>query len=131
MQRFAARVYGRLAMADLLLYMDGYPGSTHRQQVKLAGTLRSELKRKRVQAAHPETEAPPGARGTAFEWASLAVSLAGAVPSFLQAFQGWTERHPRAAVTLEIDGDRLALDEADPEERRRLLEAFLKRHGHT
>ena len=47
------------------------------------------------------------------------------------AVQGWLGRHPRAAVTLEIDGDKLILDEASPEDRQRLLEVFLARHGGT
>jgi hypothetical protein len=57
------------------------------------------------------------------------VTLAGTVPSLVMAMQGWLGRHPNAAVTLEIGGDRLTLDEASADERQRLLETFLARHG--
>ena len=47
----------------------------------------------------------------------------------IMALQGWLGRHPRAAITLEIDGDRLTLDEASADDQQRLLETFLARHG--
>lgn len=74
-------------------------------------------------------DAPEGAKGGAFVWAELVVTLAGIVPSFLSAVLGWTQRHPGASITLEIDGDKLTLDKASESERRQLVEAFLDRHG--
>ena len=79
---------------------------------------------------HPEAEAPAGAKGGALEWAQLVVTLAGTrAGPMITALQGWLGRHPRAAVTLEIDGDKLTLDEASAAEQQRLVETFLARHG--
>jgi hypothetical protein len=73
--------------------------------------------------------APEGAKGAGLEWAQLVVTLAGTLPPFIVALQGWLGRHPRAAVTLEIGGDKLSIPDASPAERRRLVETFLARHG--
>jgi len=78
--------------------------------------------------AHPEVHAPEGPKGAAFEWAQLVVALAGSLGPLLAALRGWIGRHPDAGITLEIDGDKITLDKASPADRR-LVEAFLARHG--
>ena len=45
------------------------------------------------------------------------------------ALQGWLGRHRGAAVSLEIDGDKLTLADASEADQRRLVETFLARHG--
>ena len=123
------RGYGRIAMTEVRLHVAGYPDSDDADRADLATRLRGDLLAHDVDVAHPQAQAPPGAKGAAVEWAQLVVTLAGTVPGMIAALQGWLARHPRAAVSLEIDGDTLTLDEASPAERRRLVETFLARHG--
>lgn len=116
-------------MTDLRLQVLGYPDSDDEERADLAWRLREELRDHGVEdVSHPDTRPPPGAKGSALEWAQLVVSVAGTVPPMIMALQAWLGRHPRAAVTLELGGDRLTLDEASPAERQRLVETFLARH---
>jgi hypothetical protein len=116
-------------MTEVRLHVVGYPDSDDEERAELASRLREEIREHGIDdVAHPEGRAPPGSKGGAIEWAQLLVTFAGTVPPLVMAIQGWLGRHPDAAVTLEIGGDRLTLEEASPEERRRLLEAFLGRH---
>jgi hypothetical protein len=117
-------------MTELRLHVRGYPDSDDEERADLAWRLREDLRDHGLDhVSHPSIPGPAGAKGAALEWAQLVVSLAGTVPPLIMALQGWLGRHPRAAVTLEIDGDRLTLDEAAPAEQRRLVDAFLDRHG--
>jgi hypothetical protein len=117
-------------MAQLSVRVQGLPDSDDEERAELASRLRDEMLEQGVEeVAHPEADAPAGAKGAAFEWAQLVVGLAGSLGPLLAALRGWIGRHPDAAITLEIDGDKITLDEASPADRQRLLEAFLARHG--
>ena len=119
-------------MAELHVNVAGYPDSDDEERADLAWRLREELRDRGVDdVSHPEIRPPLGAKGGALEWAQLVVSVASTIPPMIMALQAWLGRHPRAAVTLELDGDKLTLDEASPAERQRLLETFLARHGAT
>ena len=119
-------------MTEIRLQVVGYPDSDDEERADLAWRLREELRDHGVDdVSHPELRPPPGAKGGALEWAQLVISLGGVLPSFVMAVQGWLGRHPTAAITLEIDGDKLVLDEATADERQRLVETFLARHGHA
>jgi len=117
-------------MTEIRLHIGGYPDSDGEERADLAWRLMEEMREHGVdKVSHPSTQPPPGAKGGAVEWAQVVVTLAGSAPPLIMALQGWRGRHPRAAVTLEIDGDTLTLGEAAPDEQRRLVEAFLARHG--
>jgi hypothetical protein len=117
-------------MAELHVHVAGYPDSDDEERAELASRLRDEMLQQGVEeVAHPEVHAPEGAKGAAFEWAQLVVGLAGSLGPLLAALRGWIGRHPDAAVTLEIDGDKITLDKASPADRQRLVEAFFARHG--
>ena len=117
-------------MTEVRLQVVGYPDSDDEERADLAWRLREDLRDQGIDdVAHPEIRPPPGAKGGALEWAQLVVSVAGTVPPMIMALQAWLGRHPRAAVTLELGGDKLTLDDASPAERQRLLETFLARHG--
>ena len=119
-------------MTEVRMQVVGYPDSDEEERADLASRLRDEIEEHGIDdVAHPAREAPAGSKGAALELAQLVVSFAGTVPPLIMAIQGWLGRHPRAAVTLEIDGDKLTLDEASPADRQRLLEVFLARHGGT
>jgi hypothetical protein len=117
-------------MTELRVQVQGLPDSDDQERADLAGRLRDELLHQGVEeVAHPQAQRPEGAKGAAFEWAQLVVGLTGALGPLLAALRGWIGRHPDAAITLEIDGDKITLDKASPADRQRLVEAFLARHG--
>jgi AcrR family transcriptional regulator len=118
------------AMTQLRVQVQGLPDSDDEERAELTSRLRDEMLEQGVEeVAHPDAQAPEGAKGPALEWAQLVVGLAGSLGPLLSALRGWLGRHPDAGVTLEIDGDKLTLDKASPAERERLVEAFLARHG--
>ena len=117
-------------MAQLRVQVQGLPDSDDQERAELARRLRDEMLQQGVEeVAHPEVNAPEGAKGAAFDWAQLVVGLAGSLGPLLAALRGWIGRHPDAGITLEIDGDKITLDKASPGDRQRLIEAFLARHG--
>ena len=116
-------------MTEVLVHVVGYPDSDEEERADLASRLRDEIREHGIDdVSHPPAPPPPGSKGGAVEWAQLVITFAGTLPPLVMAIQGWLGRHPDAAVTLEIGGDRLTLDEASPADRQRLLEAFLGRH---
>ena len=119
-------------MTEVRVQVAGYPDSDDEERADLAWRLREEIREHGIDdVSHPSVPAPEGSKGGALEWAQLVVTFAGVLPALIPAIQVWLGRHEGAAVTLEIDGDRLILDEASPADRRRLMEAFLARHGGT
>jgi len=117
-------------MTQLRVQVQGLPDSDDEERAELASRLREEMLEQGVdEVAHPEADAPDGAKGAALEWAELVVGLAGSLGPLLAALRGWIGRNPDAAITLEIDGDKITLDKASPTDRQRLVEAFLARHG--
>jgi hypothetical protein len=117
-------------MAELHVHVAGYPDSDDEERAEPAWRLREDIREHGFDdVSQPSVRPPPGSKGSALDWAQLVVTFAGTAPSLVMAIQGWLGRHPNAAVTLEIGGDRITLDKASPGDRRRLLEAFLARHG--
>jgi Effector Associated Constant Component 1 len=119
-----------VGMAQLRVQVEGLPDSDDQERAELADRLREELLYQGVEeVAHPQGRAPDGAKGPALEWAQLVVGLVGSVGPLLAALRGWTDRHPDAAITLEIEGDKITLDKASAADRERLVETFLARHA--
>jgi Effector Associated Constant Component 1 len=116
-------------MTEVQLHVAGYPDSDAEERADLAARLREEIADGVEDVSHPSLQPPPGAKGSALEWAQLLVTMAGTLPPLIMAVQGWLGRHRGAAVTVEIDGDTLTLGNASDAEQRRLVEAFLARHG--
>jgi hypothetical protein len=117
-------------MTEVQLHVAGYTDSDAEERADLAAGLREELADGVADdVSHPSIRPPPGAKGGALEWAQLVVTMAGTLPPLIMAVQGWLGRHRGAAVTVELDGDTLTLGEASDAEQRRLVEAFLRRHG--
>lgn len=116
-------------MTEVRLHVAGYPDSDDEERADLAWRLREEISDGVEDVSHPSIRPPPGAKGGALEWAQLLVTMAGTLPPLVMAVQGWLGRHRGAAVTVEIDGDTLTLGEASEADQRRLVEAFLARHG--
>jgi hypothetical protein len=116
-------------MTQVRLHVSGYSDSDDEERADLTTRLRADLLARDLAVSYPPAEALPGSKGAGLDWAQLVVTLAGTVSPMIAALQGWLGRHPRAAVSLEIDGDKLTLGEASAAEQRRLVETFLARHG--
>jgi membrane-associated two-gene conflict system component 1 (EACC1) len=116
-------------MTEVHLHVSGYSDSDDEERAALATRLQADLRAEDLDVSRPPARDVPGTKGAGLEWAQLVVTLAGTVAPMIAALNGWLDRHPRAAVSLEIEGDTLTLGEASPTEQRRLIETFLARHG--
>lgn len=112
------------------IHVAGYPDSDAQERAELAWRLEHELRELDVDdISRPEIEQPAGAKGSAVEWAQLIVTMAGSLPPLLSALRDWLGRHAGSSITLEIDGDRLTIEEPSAAERRQLIDTWMKRHG--
>ncbi len=116
-------------MTDVRVHVGGYADSDDEERAELASRLRTDLQAHDLEVSYPDAQPPPGAKGGAYEWAELAVTVAGSMQGMTAGVQGWLGRHKGATVSLEIDGDKLTLEDASPADQRRLLETFLARHA--
>jgi Effector Associated Constant Component 1 len=129
-------VRGHASAMEVLLTTEA-AGAVPEQLARVAASLREDLLAFGVVGADnpPAKEPPPpGARGSALEWAQLVVTLAGSLPALAGFVRGWVRDHRGVGdhrdvrVRIEIDGDAIELDGATDAESRQLLEAFLARH---
>jgi hypothetical protein len=74
-------------------------------------------------------EAPAGAKGDPVTMAALAVTLAPVVlKSLFDLLQGWTSRHDKSTVTIEMGSDKLTLTGSPSKEQLQVIQAALQRH---
>ena len=112
-------------MADVQLLVHGYANSDDRERSTLTSELREELLELDFDdVRHPDAPTVEHAKGSALEWAELAVTLAGSLPALISAVRSWSSRHPGAAVTLKAGGREITLPDATESERARLIEAW-------
>ena len=116
-------------MTEVRLHVAGYPDSDAEERADLAAGLREEIATASPTSLASVDPAAAGRQGRRARVGAAARDMAGTLPPLLMAVQGWLGRHRGAAVTVEIDGDTLTLGEASEAEQRRLVEAFLARHG--
>lgn len=117
-------------MTEIRLEVAGYEDSDAEERAKLTASLRDELRAIDVEdVSHPAADPQSGAKGTAFEWAQLVVTLGGSLPAVIGALRAWLGRHEGASVTLEINGDRLTLSNPSAREREELIAAWMARHA--
>jgi hypothetical protein len=128
---YGQRHVGLSAMAnELRLNVVGFPDSDVDERADLASDLATELRDLDAHEISPgPASRPPGAKGTALEWAQLVVGVAGALPPLIGAIEHWLVRHPGVSITLEIEGDQLAVTDLSPAERHELIETWMRRHG--
>ncbi len=121
--------------ADLALSVDGGAGADQDELERLARSLRSELLELDVDAVEPAATgpAPNDARAVeALVVGALVVRLARsteALSSLVGTVRAWLGTHADRRVRLELDGDVIELTGASDEERLRLVETWIKRHG--
>jgi hypothetical protein len=118
-------------MTEVRLHVAGYADGDAEERAELAWRLEQELRELDVEdVSHAGAEeAPPGAKGSAVEWAQLVITFAGSLPPLVTALRSWLGRHPGSSITLEIDGDRLTLSDPSSSERSELIAAWMGRHG--
>lgn len=116
------------------LFATGEPDVDDEELDELGRQLRRrllELDVDDVRAAHSGAGIPVGAKpGEAIALGAFIVSLAPAVlPSVLQLLDTWIQNRPVRSIKVELDGRSIELGDALPEERQRLIEAFLSSTG--
>lgn len=121
--------------AALELAVDAGPGADEDELERLARSLRAELLQLDVDAVEPAATGPvpEGARAVeALVAGALVVRLArnsDALSSFVHAVRGWLGANAERRVRIELDGDVLELTGASDDERQRLVDAWIDRHG--
>jgi hypothetical protein len=116
-------------MTDVHVHIRGFPDSDDEERADLAWRLREDLLDADVGGVSSAlADTPPGVKGAALAWDKLIVGPVRSLPGFVSVVLRWMQRHPEAAITLEIDGDTLALDTASESERHDALIAFASRH---
>jgi hypothetical protein len=117
---------------ELRIELDAGADADAEERDDAARALRTELLDLDVDAVdQPTGPAPPGTRsGEALTLGTLIVTMG---PSMLAAVSGmvqsWMARRGDRRVTLELGGDRIELSGASDDDQRRLIEAFVARHG--
>ena len=123
--------------ADLELSVDAGPGADPEELERLARGLRAELLELDVESVEPAADGPPPAGARAAEAlmvGALVVRLARDSEKFaalVRTVRGWLGNGAGRSVKLELDGDTLELTGSSDEERQRLIEAWIERHGRS
>lgn len=120
---------------ELALSIDLGTGADEHELERLARSLRTELLELDVDAVEQAATgpAPDDARAVeAIMVGALVVRLARnseALTSLVRTVRGWLGAHSDRRVRLELDGDVLELSGASDEERQRLVDTWIERHG--
>ena len=121
--------------AALELSVDAGPGADDDELERLARSLRAELLELDVDAVEPAATGPPPDDARAVEAlmvGALVVRLARdseALSSLVRTVRGWLGAHADRRVRIELDGDVLELTGSSDDERQRLVDAWIERHG--
>jgi hypothetical protein len=121
--------------ADLELSVDAGPGADDDELEQLARSLRAELLELDVEAVEPVASGPAPDDARAIEAlmvGALVVRLARdseTLSSLMRTVRGWLGADPERRVRIELDGDVLELTGSSDDERQRLVDAWIERHG--
>jgi hypothetical protein len=117
-------------MYEIQLSVLGYADSDDQERAELTRGLGTHLSAYRIaDVSHPPAIAPQGAKGSALEWAQLVVGFSGSLPALIALLRSWQQGHRGASIEIEIDGDRLMLEDPSEAERIKLVDTWLERHG--
>jgi hypothetical protein len=120
--------------AELELSVDAGPGADEDELERLARNLRTELLELDVETVEPAAAgpAPDDARAVeALLLGALVVKVgrsSEALSSLVHTVRGWLGDSDRR-VRIELDGDVLEVSGVSSEERQRLVDAWIERHG--
>jgi hypothetical protein len=121
--------------AALELAVHAGTGADEDELERLARSLRAELLQLDVDAVEPAASgpAPDDARAVeALVVGALVVRFARSsdtLSSLVHAVRGWIGSHEERRVRIELDGDVLELTGASDDERQRIVDAWIDRHG--
>jgi hypothetical protein len=121
--------------AVLELSVDAGPGADDDELERLARSLRAELLELDLDSVEPAAAgpAPDDARAVeALMLGALVVRLSHdseALTSLVRTVRGWLGAHADRRVRIELDGDVIELAGPSDEERQRLVDAWIARHG--
>ena len=122
-------------ICEVLVTLEPDSEATAEEVEVLSRRLRAEVARLDIEAlsqVSPQTDAPAGAKGDPVMWTSMLVSLSaagGVFTSLVALLQDWLGRQATARrISVTIGDDKIELDRASDEERRSLIEAFVRRH---
>ncbi|SED91324.1 hypothetical protein SAMN05216489_04891 [Streptomyces sp. 3213] len=124
---------------DVLLRLAPAADADREETERLVARVRTELRELDLDALElhtaPGTVAPAGAKGGVDPVTVGAVVLAlsapgGVLTALVETLRDWLGRQSaRHRVSVTIDGDTIELERASTDERRELVEAFVRRHG--
>jgi hypothetical protein len=121
------------AMGDVLLDIDGGPGTDPEELAQLAGLLMDELRGLDVDDVRPAPggAAPSGAKGLEGVLVGRLIVKLGpvAVGVLVRVVRRWADRSDVARVALRIGDDEIVVDRATTQQRDRLIELFVTRHA--
>jgi hypothetical protein len=101
------------------------------ERIRLSRDLRDALLKFDIETRSVEAgESPPGAKGTALEWAQLVVTGSATIAPVVGAAIAWVQRHKGAQVTVSIDGDSISIAETTDAQKQDLVKDWLRRHEH-
>jgi hypothetical protein len=122
-------------LRDLVLVVEPEPEVDPEEADRLVRQLRAELKDLDVESVTPVSseEAPWGAKGAdPLIVSALLVSLSatgGVFPVLIETARDWLARHATARrISVTIDDDTIVLEKASAQERRALIDAYMRRH---
>jgi membrane-associated two-gene conflict system component 1 (EACC1) len=122
-----------VADGALRIAVDAGPEAEQDELERVTRQLRDELLELPVDDIRfPEDgPAPPGAKGDVASIGELVVTLAsgGVLPTLVGSVLAWLTRDRSRKVVIELNGDRLELSGASPEQQHALVAAWLDRHA--
>ena len=123
---------------DVLLRLAPAADADREETERLLARVRTELRELDLDSLQLHTPAgavePSGAKGVdpvTVGAVVLALSASGGVlPALVETLRDWLGRQSaRHRVSVTIDGDTIELERASADERRELVDAFVRRHG--
>lgn len=118
---------------DIRLDLMPHDAAGEEERAQLTQRLLAELRTLDIHKLQmcPDGSPPDRAKASDVVTVVLALSVPGGVlTSLVGLVQDWLGRQSlRHRVTVTADGDTVTVEDAAPEERRQLIEAFVRRHG--
>ncbi|MCA1603941.1 MAG: hypothetical protein LC775_00295 [Acidobacteria bacterium] len=122
-------------LRDLLLVLESDPGADLDEVESLTQRLHAELKELDVESVvrGASTNVPKGAKSSgSFALGTLLITLSatgGVITVLLHTARDWLARQAAARrILVTIDGDTIVLEKASPQERNKLIDAYIRRH---
>ena len=119
---------------QVLLQAELGPDVDETAAAMLVQNLRREILRLDVDGADfvPLAASPAGAKGAGLDWSRLLLTLSstgGVLTTLIASVQSWASHDEQRTVTMEIRGDKLTVTGISSADQKRLVDAWIRRHG--